>query len=135
MVDVLGHGVEQAPGGAACRVQLATATTAFVQLLNLAKGALVGQLLRQGAGRAGFTEHIHEKSECLVPLDLAFGQYAHAVHEVVPLRDGDAELLLHRLRIETGVVRHLDSAAGAVQGDGQGVVAHHPNSGWGCSGG
>ncbi|MCY1304214.1 hypothetical protein D9M69_487380 [compost metagenome] len=64
-----------------------------------------------------------------MPLHLAFGQGAHAVDEVVPLRDGDAELLLHRLGIEASVVRHLDRPAAAVQGNGQGVVADHAHGG------
>lgn len=56
-------------------------------------------------------------------MHLAFGQHAHAVHEVVPLRDRDAELFLHHLGIEAGAVRHLNRPSSAFQGDGQGVVA------------
>lgn len=40
--------------------------------------------------------------------------------EIVPLRNGDAELLLYRMGIDVGVVRHLDGSARAVQGDGGG---------------
>ncbi|MCY1438848.1 hypothetical protein D9M71_550640 [compost metagenome] len=47
------------------------------------------------------------------------------MHEVVPLRDGDAEPLFHRLRIEASVVRDLDCTRGTVEGDSQCVVTHH----------
>ncbi|MNR08539.1 hypothetical protein D3C85_1247030 [compost metagenome] len=70
-----------------------------------------------------------------MPLHFAFGQRTHAVHKVVPLRDGDSELLLYCLRVEACVVRHLDRAAGAVQGDGQGVVANHTYGSGCCRGG
>ncbi|MNG27980.1 hypothetical protein D3C84_1131680 [compost metagenome] len=73
MVDVLGHSVEQAPDRAACRIQLAAPAPALVQLLDLAQGALVGQHLRQRAGRIGFAEHIHEVAQRLMPLHFAFG--------------------------------------------------------------
>ena len=73
VVDVLGHSVEQAPGRAACRVQLAASATDLVQLLDLPQGALVGQHLRQRAGRIGFAEHIHEEAQRLMPLHFAFG--------------------------------------------------------------
>ena len=50
------------------------------------------------------------------------------VHE---LGHGNAQLLLDGLRIEAGAVGNLDRAAGAVQGGGERVVAHHPD-GFGC---
>ncbi|MCY1432933.1 hypothetical protein D9M71_489500 [compost metagenome] len=69
-----------------------------------------------------------------MPLDLALSEMAHAVHELVPTGDGYAELLLHCLRIEACVMRHLNRTRCAVQGYGQCVVAHHPNGGGCCRG-
>lgn len=69
-----------------------------------------------------------------MPLHLALRQVAHAVHELVPLRDGDARLLLHGLSVEARAVRHLDRSGRTVDGDGQGVVAHYPYRGR-CGGG
>ncbi|MNE73855.1 hypothetical protein D3C80_1698890 [compost metagenome] len=70
-----------------------------------------------------------------MPLHLALRQCAHAVHKFIPLRDGDAQLFLHGLRIKARVVRHLDCACSAVQGDGQGVVANYTHGGRGRGGG
>ncbi len=70
-----------------------------------------------------------------MPLHLAFSQMAHAIHEVVPLRDGDTELILHYVRIEASVVRHLDGSTCTVQGDGQGVITDHAHRSRRCSGG
>ncbi|MNL07749.1 hypothetical protein D3C87_1284370 [compost metagenome] len=74
---------------------------------------------------------MQEVVQRLLPLDLAFGQLLHAVHEVVPLGDGNPQLLLDGVGIEAGVMRHPDGMAGAVQRDGQGVVADHPDGGRG----
>jgi len=51
---------------------------------------------------AGITQYAHQKNQGLMPLNLAFRQHSHSVHEVIPLRDGDAQLLLYSLRIEAG---------------------------------
>jgi len=64
--------------------------------------------------------------------DLTFGQCPHPIHEAIPLRDGNAQLLLDCLRIEAGVVRHLDGRHDTIHGDSQCVVADHPHRGWGC---
>lgn len=42
----------------------------------------------------------------------------HAEEQVVQLRDRNAELLLDLLRIEAGVMRHLDRASRAIDGNG-----------------
>ncbi|KES22996.1 hypothetical protein FG99_15640 [Pseudomonas sp. AAC] len=95
----------------------------------------VRQGIRQRIVGLGITEHLHEIAHCLVPLHLAFGQVVHAVHELVPLRDGDTQLLLHGLGVETGAMRHLDRPGSTIDRDGQGVVAHHSHGGWCCRGG
>lgn len=53
----------------------------------------------------------------------------HAEEQVVQLRDRNAELLLDLLRIEAGVMRHLDRASRAIDGNGWGIVACCPNCG------
>jgi hypothetical protein len=96
VVHELGDRVQQAPGGALGRLQFRTMGLAFVHRLHLLEGALV----RQAQGRIGMgvrlAQHLEEVVHRLVALDLALRQRLHAVHEAVPLRDRDTQLLLDR---------------------------------------
>jgi len=66
--------------------------------------------------------HLEEIVHRLVGLDLPLGQGLYAVHEAGPVGHGNAQLLLHRLGIKGGGVRHPDGTGRTVQGNSQGVV-------------
>ena len=125
MVHELGDRVEQSPGRAAGRCQLCAVPLPLVERLDLLERPLVRQDRCLIGLAVGLAQHFEEVVHGLVVLHLALRQGLHAVHEAVPLRDGNAQLLLDRLRVKARAVRHLDGTGSAVQGNRQGVVAHH----------
>jgi len=68
---------------------------------------------------------IHEISHSFFPVDLVLRQQAHLILEVVPLRDCNAQNLLYHIRLEERVVWNLERTRCAIDGYGQGVIAHH----------
>jgi len=80
-------------------------------------------------------QYAQEVVHGFMALHLALGQCLHSVHEPIPLRDRDTELLFDGLRIEASIVRHLDRLTGTIHGNGQGVVADDADGRRGCRGG
>lgn len=134
VIDILRHAVHESPGGACGRFKRCTTAVTFEKIEHCLEAALVHLGIVRGLGsRVG--EETLEEPLGLGLAYLAVRQLVHVGHEAIPRRDGNAELFLHRARIELATVRDLDGAAVAAQRDLQRVVAHHAYRGELCRGG
>ena len=129
VVHELGDGAQQTPGGTFRCLQFRATALAFVHRLHFLEGTLVGEAHGLVGMGIRLAQHLEEVVHGLMALDLALRERLHAVHEAVPLGHRNAQLLLHRLGIEGRAVGHLDRACRTAEGNGERVVADHPDRG------
>lgn len=133
MIHVFGHRVQQASCCSASGLHIRTSAFTFEQALYLLNCSFVCLYFGSRVIRVDIAKHLHKEAHGVKLLNLTFRKRTHPVDKFVPLRNGDAQLFFTACESKR-VVRNLDDAGSAIQGDCQGVVIDHSHCGRSCCG-